>query len=84
MLSEDDIKGQQDQLQTYRGNVAHLLLQAAQYGGEVFAPTVVANGLREARKNIRHIKEVLRAAGVPVADSVNDEPPVVHGHERAS
>jgi hypothetical protein len=36
-------------LATHRRTLAHLLAQAAQYGGEVFAPPATANGIAQAR-----------------------------------
>jgi hypothetical protein len=47
--------------------------QAAQYGGEAFAPTHVANGLYEARENIQRIKQVLRNWGITIADHPDDQ-----------
>lgn len=73
MLNPDDIKHQHTLLTTYRRNLAHLVNQAAQYGGEVFAPPIVVNSIGEARDNIRRIKRILRDSGVSVVDETNDE-----------
>src|SRR5688572_3458687 len=66
---------QQELLATYRRSLAHLLQQAAEYGGEAFAPPQVANGIVDARAHIRQIKTTLRECNVSVEDDPNDEPP---------
>src|SRR6266498_3633890 len=78
MSSQGDIEQQQQLLATYRRTLAHLLRQAAQYGGEVFAPPATANGIAEARASIQNTKTVLRKLGVAVADHSDDsaKPPV--------
>ncbi len=58
---------------TYRRTLAHLLRQAAQYGGVLYAPPQVAPGIDEARSNIRRIKATLRDNDVRVSDSPDDE-----------
>jgi hypothetical protein len=73
MPSQDEIAQQQELLATYRRTLAHLLKQAAQYGGEVFAPSQTASGIAEARTNIQRVKKPLRDWGVPVDDSQDDE-----------
>jgi len=72
MSSQEDIVQHQQLLAAYRRTLAHLLQQAAQYGGEVFAPPVTVNGIAEARTNIRHIKETLQGWGVHVDDYPTD------------
>lgn len=72
MLDEEIIPQQQQLLSIYRRNLQYLLIQAAQHGGVAFAPLVIANGLHEARRQIRHIKETLRAYGVTVDDLADD------------
>src|SRR5947208_16865853 len=62
-------------LATHRRTLAHLREQAAQYGGEVFAPPQTANGIAEARTEIRRIKAVLRKNSVQVEDDPNDKAP---------
>jgi hypothetical protein len=74
MLDEEIIPQQQQLLGIYRRNVQLLLIQAAQHGGEAFAPLLIANGLHEARRQIGHIKETLRAYGVTVEDLPDDTP----------
>ena len=73
MLSEDDISQQQTLLGTYRANLGHLLIQAAQFGGELSSPLPIINNLREVRENIHRIKETLRTNGVTVDDHPDDE-----------
>jgi hypothetical protein len=68
MPSQEEIEQQHQLLATHRRTLAHLLKQAAQYGGEIFAPPHTANGISEARENIRHVKEILRNWGVAVID----------------
>jgi eukaryotic-like serine/threonine-protein kinase len=71
-------------LATHRRTLAHLVAQAAQYGGEVFAPPSTANGIAEARANIGRIKAILRKNGVQVEDAPNDKaPPQVEPIQRA-
>ena len=67
------IAQQHELLATYRRTLAHLLQQAAQYGGVPFAPPQTANGIVEARAQIQQIKATLRAAGVIVEDKSNDD-----------
>src|SRR6266542_3867263 len=74
-LDEDTINQQLSLLVAHRHTLEHLLQQAAQYGGEVFAPPQTANGIAEARQQIRRIKAVLRADGVAVEDEPNDAAP---------
>lgn len=74
MPNQDDIKHQQELLSIHQRNLAHLVNQAAQHGGEPFAPPIIMNSIGEARDNIRRIKKVLRDYGVPVADGANEEP----------
>jgi tetratricopeptide (TPR) repeat protein len=62
-------------LATHRRTLAHLLQQAAQYGGEVFAPPQTANGIVDARTEIGRIKEALREGGLAVEDELGDDAP---------
>ena len=71
MLSQEEIDTQLNLLATNRGNLAHYLLQQAKLG-EAYAPPAVANGIREARRNIRRIKGILRDNNVPVSDHPDD------------
>jgi hypothetical protein len=66
---------QQELLATYRRTLRHLLDQAAQYGGEPFAPPATANGLYQAREQIHDLKEFLRQQGAEVEDLPGEEPP---------
>jgi hypothetical protein len=70
----EEIAQQRERLATYRRTLAHLLHQAAQYGGVVFAPPQTANGIAEARAQIQQLKTSLRAAGVVVEDEPYDTP----------
>lgn len=77
MPSPEDIENQQNLLATYRRTLAHLLDQAAQFSGEVFAPPQNANAIHEARQKIRQIKATLRSWNVTVDDLPDDEK-VIH------
>ena len=75
-MSDDDSRAtQQELLATYRRTLQHLLEQAAQYGGELFAPPQTASGLYQAREQIRGLKEFLRGQGADVEDLPGEEPP---------
>jgi hypothetical protein len=73
---QEEIARQQALLATYRRTLAHLLQQAARYGGEISAPPNVSNGIYEAREYMRQIKVALRARNVFVEDAPEDEPPL--------
>jgi len=49
MLDQEAITQQLDLLAAHRRTLAHLMEQAAAYGGEGFAPPQTANGIAEAR-----------------------------------
>src|SRR6266540_3870194 len=72
VFDNETIIHQQQLLETYRRNLRHLLVQAAQYGGEASAPLDVSNNIHRARAHIRQTKTTLRASGVEVADHPND------------
>jgi hypothetical protein len=72
MPSHEDIANQQELLATYRRTLAHLLRQAALYGGVPFAPPQIVHGIDEARRQIDQIKEILRAQGVDISDESSD------------
>jgi tetratricopeptide (TPR) repeat protein len=74
-LDQATIDQQLALLAQYRRTLAHLVAQAAQYGGEVFALPQTANGIAEARAAIGRIKLALRDAGVVVPDEPNDHWP---------
>jgi CheY-like chemotaxis protein len=76
MLSEEDVSQQQARLHIYRINLGHLLIQAAQFGGETSAPLPVMNNIRDARDHILQIKTILRTSGVTVEDHPDDTPPI--------
>jgi hypothetical protein len=75
MLNPDIVNAQLELLAAHRRTLAHLLTQAAQYGGVAFAPPQTANGIAEARAEIQRIKAVLRAGGVVVEEEPGDEAP---------
>jgi hypothetical protein len=70
-MDEERIKEQHKLLATYQHTLAHLLQQAAHYGGEVFAPPHVANGIRVARQSISDIEKILEEDKIQI-------PPIVH------
>jgi NB-ARC domain len=77
-LDQETINAQLTLLAAHRSTLAHLVQQAAQFGGEVFAPPQTANGIAGARAEVQRIKAVLRERGVLVEDEPNDEaPPLV-------
>ena len=59
MPSSEDIAHQQKLLDINRRNLAHYLGQQAALGS-AYAPPGVANGIREARNEVRRIKRILR------------------------
>src|SRR5262245_46780192 len=73
----EEIEQQQVLLDSYRRTLVHLLHQAAQYGGEVYAPPITVNSIDNVRANIQRIKTALRASGVNTADHSDDEQPVL-------
>jgi hypothetical protein len=74
MPSEEDIAHQQKLLAQYRFNLKHLLLQQAQLG-LALTPIGVINSIDLERKNIRHVKGILRGWNLTVDDHPDDEPP---------
>src|SRR5215213_6417897 len=72
MLDQEAMTPQYALLKTYRQTLAHLLRQAAQFGGEAFAPPHVANGIHEARTQIQQLKATLREQGLSIADEPGD------------
>lgn len=73
MASQEDIRQQEQLLASYRRTLAHLLNQAAAYGGEVLAPPQTANGIAAARMGIATCKSALGLWGVAVDDLPGDE-----------
>jgi ketosteroid isomerase-like protein len=72
MLEQDDSQRLHDLLQTHRRILAHYLQQKAGFG-TAYTPPHVAEGIREARANIRQIKSDLKKLGVVVTDALGDE-----------
>src|SRR5205823_1136750 len=75
MLDQEAIDNQLALLATHRRTLAHLLEQAAAYGGVRLAPSQTTAGIAAARAEIQRIKAALREGGVEVADAPNDEAP---------
>jgi hypothetical protein len=71
--TDDDIEHIVKLLAIHRRTLRHLCRQAAEFGGEHFAPPATANGIMEARKTIRSNQNILRAWGVAVSDHFGDE-----------
>jgi hypothetical protein len=59
-------------LKIYRHTLAHLLEQAAKYGGIVYAPPYVANVIRDVRQEVAYIKRIIREAGHSINDNFVD------------
>lgn len=75
MLSPEEIVEQQQLLAAYRRTLAVYLRQQAEIG-RAFSPPALINGIDETRRDIKRIKEILRAASAEVAeDPDDDEPP---------
>lgn len=72
MTTNQDILDQQEILETYRRTLAVYLRQQAAAGNAQASPMTI-NGIREARENIRRIKEVLQSWGVAATDHPDDE-----------
>jgi hypothetical protein len=70
-LDPETIDQQLALLAAHRRTLVHLLQQAAQYGGEIFAPPQTTNQIVESRANIARIKTTLVDNGVEVADEPN-------------
>jgi len=69
MTNDQSPDALRQQLATFRSNLNTLLLQAAQYGGELFAPLPLVNQLAAQRDSIKQLEEVLRTA--PVSSNQN-------------
>ncbi len=74
MPSQEEIAHQQELLAAHRRRLAHYLSQQAALGA-AFVPPGIAEGIREARKDIYHTKLVLRGWGVAVANHPDDVSP---------
>jgi hypothetical protein len=73
MLDQDTVNQQLALLAAHRRTLAHLLEQAAAYGGVILAPPQTAAGIEEARVSIARIKAGLREGGFHVEEESNDE-----------
>jgi hypothetical protein len=69
--SDQDIGALQEQLRMHRRRLGLLLTQRAKFGW-LFAPTHISIDIEDTRAEIQRIKTSLRAAGVVVADELND------------
>lgn len=72
-ISLEDIAQQKELLRLHRQTLAHFLQQQAALG-TAFTPPAVANGIRETREQIRHVKQTLRDWGVAAEDMPDDTP----------
>lgn len=72
MTDQEAISNLQKRLDIYRGNLQHLLTQAAQYGGEIQVPLDIMNNMRDQRTHIAETKAILRANGRSVEDRPSD------------
>ena len=75
MLNQETTINLGDLIAAHRHTLAHLIKQAAQYGGEVYAPPQTVNGIAEARAEIARIKAVLREGRAKVEDEPIDTAP---------
>src|SRR6266508_630681 len=74
MPSQEEIAHKQELLAAHRRRLSHYLSQQAALGA-AFVPPGIAEGIREARKDIYHTKLVLRGWGVAVANHPDDVSP---------
>jgi hypothetical protein len=74
MPDQEEINGQQELLATHRRTLAHYLEQQAQLGVG-HTPPAVAQGIHDARDQIRRIKRVLHGWRVRVVDHPDDASP---------
>lgn len=72
LTPDEQIAQQQTRLDAERRRLADLLLQEATFGS-AYAPPHVLDGIREARLNIRRIKQTLRDFGAKVIEHPDDE-----------
>jgi hypothetical protein len=64
MPDQDEIAQQHELLMAHRRRLAHYLGQQAAFGAS-FVPAAVAEGIRDAREDIRRVKGILCAAVPP-------------------
>lgn len=74
MPTHDDIAAQLELLRNHRQLLQISLVQLSGLS-PLYAPPGVIKGVDDARSEIRQLKQILRAWGVPVDDLPNDEPP---------
>jgi hypothetical protein len=74
MPSQEEIADQQELLAIHRRTLAQYLKQQAVLTG-AYVPPGVAQGIHEARDNIRRVKGILRGWGVTVEDHPDDDSP---------
>jgi hypothetical protein len=72
MSNQSEIDTLLKRLAQFRGNLRHLVQQAAGFGGEEAAPLEVINGISNQREQIDSLKTRLRALGAIVADEFDD------------
>src|SRR5262245_62154578 len=80
MPSQEQVDQLRSRLETHRQTLAHYLSQRAQLGAP-YAPPGVEHGIREARAEIRRIKEALRGWGEHVEDWPDDAAPAADAQE---
>lgn len=73
MPTQEEVQYQQQLLQIYRRNLAQLLLQQAQQGGEAYVSLSNVNSIQEAREGIRRIKKTLRGWHISVYEDIRDD-----------
>jgi hypothetical protein len=72
MSNQSEIDTLLKRLAQFRGNLRHLVQQAAGFGGEEAAPLEVVNSISNQREQIDSLKTRLRALGAIVADEFDD------------
>lgn len=70
--TEEEVEGLRERLGLVRETLRHHLKQLA-IMGSAYAPPHVMHGIREARREIAHLKRSLRSWGIAVADHPDDE-----------
>jgi hypothetical protein len=84
MVDTEDITTQHELLSIYRRNLARLLRQQAELGGEAYVTPAVANGIIDARDQIRRIKNILIGWSQVVDTHPDDETQRLHYPELQS
>src|SRR5581483_4618647 len=75
MLTAEDIKVQQELLQTHRQTLSISLKQLAAQSNTYALPATISN-IEQARHNIKRIKSILRENNIEVLDHPDDEEPI--------